>query len=147
MLNKNVNCYNIEKNFKYSTATRTFSEHITIFRTVSINIWRLKCQHWQINKTINVELLSCELFIIIKFFFLSLLRESTLESNIAPTNRYSLVFLLYTSKSFFNVELFSIFAQTFLELIFATKIKTMLLKQSVLKTVKKNIACVRYLNT
>ena len=30
MLNKNANCYNIEKNFKYSTVICTFSEHITI---------------------------------------------------------------------------------------------------------------------
>ena len=39
-------------------------------------------------------------------------------------------FLLHIGKTFSYVELVSIFSQTFLELIFATKIKTMLLKQS-----------------
>ena len=42
MHNKNANCYNIEKNFKYSTVISTFSEHITIYRTLSIDIWQLK---------------------------------------------------------------------------------------------------------
>ena len=46
-------------------------------------------------------------------------------------------FLQYTSKTFSNV-LFSTFSQTFFELIFATKIKTMLLKQP---AVKKYCVC------
>ena len=134
MLNKNANCYNtrIEKNFKYSTVINTFSEHITIFRTLSFDIWRLTCQQRHTNKTKNgEEVFFCKLFRIIKFFFLILLRKAVLESKVAPTNRNSSTFLLYTSKTFSNVEFFSIFLQTFLELIFATKLKTMLLKYCV----------------
>ena len=57
MLNKNSNCYNIENNFKYlyNTAISTFSEHITIFQTLSIGIWQLKCQQRQTNETKNDE--------------------------------------------------------------------------------------------
>ena len=66
----------------------------------------------------------------IKFFFIILLREATLESKVALTNRNSPVFLLHIRKTFSNVELFSIFSQTFLELIFATEITAMLWKQS-----------------
>ena len=56
MLNKNANCYNIKKIFKYSTVIiSTFCEHIRIFRILSIDIWQLKCQ-WQTNKTKNGEL-------------------------------------------------------------------------------------------
>ena len=83
----------------------------------------------------------CKLFRIIEFFLLSLLREATLESKVAATNRKTSVFLLRTSKTFSNVELFSIFSQTFLGLIFDTKIITMLLKQS---AVKNN--CVSYVS-
>ena len=82
------------------------------------------------NETKNGELFFCNLFRIIKFFFLILQIEATLESKVARTNRNSSAFLLHSSKTFSNVELFSIFSQTFLELIFATKIKTMLLKPS-----------------
>ena len=71
-----------------------------------------------------------KLFRIIQFFFLILLREATLESKVATTNSNSSAFLLCTSKTFPNVELLSIVLKSFLELIFATKIKTMLLKQS-----------------
>ena len=58
MLNKNANCYNMEKNFKYSNVISSFSEHITIFRTLSINIWQLKCKQWQTNKTKKGKLFS-----------------------------------------------------------------------------------------
>ena len=126
MLNKNANCYNIEKKCKYSTVISTLSKHITIFRTLSIDIWQLKCQQRQTNKTKK----NGKFFRIIKFFYLVLLREATLKSKVAPTNCNSSAFLLNTSKTFSNFELFSIFSQTFLELIFASKIKAMLLKQS-----------------
>ena len=43
--------------------------------------------------------------------------QATLESKVAPTNRNSSAFLLHTNKTFSNLELFSIFSQTFLELI------------------------------
>ena len=77
------------------------------------------------------------------------LREVSLESKVAPTNRNSSAFLLDTHKIFSNVELFYIFSQTFLELIFLTKIKTMLLKQSVVlfTNCQKNIAYIMCLNT
>ena len=128
MLNKNVNCYNIENNFKCSVSI--------------LHIWQLKCQQRHTNKTKNGKLFICKLFRIIQFFFLILLREATLESKVASTNRNSSAFLLHTNKTFSNVELFSIFSQTFLELIFATKIKTMLLKQSVVlfTSCQRNIA-------
>ena len=62
-------------------------------------------------------------------FFLQIFRNSQiLESKVTSTNRNSSAFLLRSSKKFSNVELFSIFSQIFLELIFATKIKTILLK-------------------
>ena len=77
----------------------------------------------------------CKLFRIIKFFFLILLRKATLESKVVLTNLNSWAFLLHTYETCSNVELFSIFSQTLLELIFATKIKTMLL--FCLKAVKK----------
>ena len=94
MLNKNANCYNIEENFKYSTVLSTLCEYIRIFRTLSIDIWQLKCQLRQTNKTKNAKNYFCKLFRIIKFFFLILLREVTLESKITPTNRNSSSFLL-----------------------------------------------------
>ena len=78
----------------------------------------------------SCELFFCKLFRIIKYFFLILLREATMESKVVSTNRNSSASLLHTSKTFSNVELFTIFSQIFLELILATKIKTMLLKQS-----------------
>ena len=84
----------------------------------------------------------------LKFYFLILLREATLESKVDHTNCNSSAFQLHISKIFTNVELFSIFLQTFLKLIFATKIKTMLLKQSaVLFTgCQENIAYIVCLN-
>ena len=141
MLNKNANCYNIEKNFKYNTVIKTFSKHITIFRTLSIDIWQLKCQQGQANKPKKIsKLFFCKFFRIITFFFPILLRKATLESK-------SKAFLLQTSKTCSNVELFSIFSQTFLELIFATKMKTMLLEQSaVLFTSCQKKYCVYYVS-
>ena len=44
-----------------------------------------------------------------------MLREATLESKVASTNRNIAAFLLHTSKSLFNVELFSIFFTNFFE--------------------------------
>ena len=81
--NKNANCYNIEKTFKYNTVVSAFSEHITIFRTLSNYIWQLKCQQRQINKWKNPEFFFWKLFRIIKFFFLILLIGTTLESKVA----------------------------------------------------------------
>ena len=40
----------LRKIFKYSTVICTFSEHITIFRTLSIDIWQFKHHHRQTNK-------------------------------------------------------------------------------------------------
>ena len=149
MLNKNANCYNIEIKFKYSTLIHgTFSEHITIFLTLSIDIWQIKCQQRQTNKTKYGKLFVWELFRINKFFFLILLRKATLESNVASTNHNRSAFLLHPSKTFSNIGLFSIFSQTFLELIFAIQIKPMLLKQSTVlfTSCQKNIAYIMYLN-
>ena len=120
-----------------------FSEHcLLIFDNLNVN-------KRQTYKTKNGKLFFCKLFRIIKFFFLILLRKATLESKDAPTNRNSSVFLLHCSKTFSNVELLSIFSQTFLKLIFATKIKTMLLQQSAVwsASCQKNIAYIMCLNT
>ena len=138
MLNKNANCYNIEKNFKHTTVISTFSEHITTFRTLSIDIWQLQCQHLNFFSAKFSE-----------FSFLILLREATLKSKIAPTNRNSSAFLLHSSKTFSNIEFLPIFSQIFLELIFAIKIKTILLKQSAVlfSNCQKNIAYIMRLNT
>ena len=83
----------------------TFSNHITIFRTLWIGIWQLKCQKRQSNKTKNCELFFCKLFRIIKYFFLILLREATLESKVCLTNRNSLAFLLHTNNAVFSQAL------------------------------------------
>ena len=116
---------NIEKNVKYSTVISTFSERkIVIFP--NIFKWYLTTTTKK-KKQKSGELLFCKLFTIIKFFFLKLLREAILESKVAPAKHNNSAFLLRPSKTFSNVELFSIFSETFLELIFATKIKTMLL--------------------
>ena len=73
MLNKNANCYNIEKYFKYSTVVNTFSEDITIFRTLSIYIWQLNCQERQTNKTKNCKLFSANFSESLNFSSLSFL--------------------------------------------------------------------------
>ena len=109
MLNKNANCYNIEKNFKYNTVVLQFSAHFElIFDNSNVN------NDKQIKQT-NGKLFFCKLLRIIKFFFLILLREATLESKVVSTNRNSSAFLLPTSETISNVELFSIFLQTFLK--------------------------------
>ena len=102
MLNKNTNLCNIEKKFKYSTVVSTFTEHIIIFWTLSIDIGQLKYQQRKTNKTKNGELFCCKFFRIIKFLFLILLRETNLESKVAPTNRNNSVFLLHTGNFFGN---------------------------------------------
>ena len=115
MLNKNANCYNIKTNFKYSTVINTFSERITIFLTLII------FDNWNTNKQLTknggsgVYIEFIPLFIIsriIKFFFLILLREATLQSEVASTNRNSSASLLHTSKTSSNVEFFTNFFGT-----------------------------------
>ena len=102
-----------------------FSEHITVFRTLAVDIWQLNVNNDKQNKN-----KLCKLFKILKFFFLILLKEATLASKVAPTNRNSSTFQLHTTKTISNVDMFSICPQSFLELILVTNIKTMLLKQS-----------------
>ena len=124
MLNKNANCYNIEKNFKYSTVINKYVQWRYYNFPNTFN-WYLTTQmSIMTNKTKNGKAFFSKLFRITKFFFFILRRESTLESKVAPTKRNSSTFLLHSTKTFSNVELFSIFSQTILELIFATKIKT-----------------------
>ena len=144
MLNKNANCYNIEKNFEYNTVISTFSEHITIFRTLSIDIFdnskTKKCRTF----------FFCKLFRITQFFFHNLLREATSESKVAPTNRNSSDSCYTLVRPFPTLSCFPKKQQrTFLELIFANKIKTMLLKQSsvLLTYYQINIAYIMCLNT
>ena len=148
MLNTNANYYNIEKkNFNFKHRHKYVTERILQF-SEHFNI-----DNWNVNNDKQMKQILqtffCKLFSIISFFFLILLRKGTLESKVATTNRNSSVFLLYTSKTFSNFELFSIFSQTFVKQIFATKIKKMLLKQSaVLFTgCQENIAYIMCLNT
>ena len=108
------NYYNIEKNFKYNTAISTFSDHFTIFWMLSIDIWQFSVNNYKQIKQKMANFSFCKIFRIIKFFFLILLRRTTLESKVAPTNRNISIFLLHTSsKTFSNVELFLIFSQYF----------------------------------
>ena len=117
-----------------------FSEH-----------FQLICDNSNVNNDKQIKqrmanVFFCKLFRIIKLFLLILLRKVSLESKVASTNRNSSAFLLYSSKTPSNVELFSIFSQTFFwQLIFAIKIKTMLLKQSfvLFTSCQKNIAYTR----
>ena len=82
-----------------------------------------------------------------QIFLPILLRKATLESKVAPTNCNSSAFLLHTSKTLSNVELFSNFSHAFLELLFATKIKTMLLKQSAVPFTRcQKTYCVYYVS-
>ena len=107
----------LSKNFKYNTVILVrlvsilqFSEYFQlIFNNSNVNSDKQIKQKMAISKSF----LFCKLFRIIKFFFLILLREATLESKIAPTNRNSSAFLLHTSKTLSNVELFSIFSINF----------------------------------
>ena len=113
-LNKNSNCYNIEKNFKYSTtyllvcsvSILQFSEHFQLIFDNS-NVYNAK------QKKKNAAHFFCKLFRFTKFFFPILLRDVILKPKVVLTNRISSAFLLHTSKTFSNVKLFSIFLQTF----------------------------------
>ena len=128
MLNKIAHCYDIEKNFKYST----FNWYLTTRMSTTTN---------RQNKS--------ELF---SPYFSEITNYSSSSFwgiKSCFYHRNSSAFLLHNSKIFSNVKLFSIFSQTFLELIFATKIKTMLLKQSAVlfTSCQKNIAYIMCLNT
>ena len=135
MLNKNANYYNIEKNFKYSTRISTFSEHITI-QTLSVDILQLKFQQRQ-KKWLT--------------FITNFLLSNFSSFWLKPLWNQKLLLLTATVRcsAFSNVELFNIFSQTFLELIFSAKIKTMLLKQSAVlfTSYQKNITYIICLNT
>ena len=122
MLNKNANCYIEKKNLNTtlsevrSRSISQFFKHFQlIFDNSNVNDKQIKQK--------RANFFFCKLFRNIKFFFLILLGEATLESIVTPTNRNSSAFLLHTSKTFSKAELFFIFSQTFLKLIFATKIK------------------------
>ena len=124
MLNKNANCYNIENNFKYSTVISTFSEHITNFGILSIDIWQLKCQQRQTNKAKKMaNFAELSNFSTSSFWGKPLWNQKLLLLNVtARLPFYTLV------RPFPTLSCFPIFFINFLELIFASKIKTMLLK-------------------
>ena len=87
----------LSKTLNTALSISTFSEHITIFRTLSIDIWHFKSQKpTKQNGGSGLIEFIC-LFIIcrtIKFFFLNLMREATLESKAVPTISHSSEFLL-----------------------------------------------------
>ena len=133
MINKNANCYNNkyvqwayyilqnvnnDKQIKQKMANFFSANFLELSNFSSSSFWRI---------------FFCKLVRIIKVF------------KVAPTNRNSSALLLHTSKTCSNAELFSFFSQTFLELIFATKIKTMLLKQSAVDQLSKKY-CVYYVS-
>ena len=93
MLNKNANCYNIEKNLKYSAV---ISEYIQ-WAYYNFPKTQLKCQQW------NYNLL----------FFIILLRETTLESKVAPTNRNSSASLFTLVRPFPKLSFFNSFTNFF----------------------------------
>ena len=147
-LNKNSNCYNIEKYFKYSTAISMFCEHITIFRTLSIDIWQLKCLQRQ-TKQKNAEHFFANFSDLQNFsspsFWETSFWNQKLFLLIASARRscYTLV------RPFPMLSCFPFSCKLFLELIFATKIKIMLLKKAAVlfTSCQKNIACIICLNT
>ena len=102
----------LRKKFKCSTVISVFSEHIIIFRTISIDIWQLKCQ--QRNENIISELKSRKwnemvkflLFIFILFWvikrhwafsLLEWLGKSILE--LIPEKKYIYHFVLFFLES------------------------------------------------
>ena len=98
MLNKIAHCYDIEKNFKYST----FNWYLTTRMSTTTN---------RQNKS--------ELF---SPYFSEITNYSSSSFwgiKSCFYHRNSSAFLLHNSKIFSNVKLFSIFSQTFLELISA----------------------------
>ena len=113
MLNKNANCYNIEKNFKYSTVISTFSEHITrtIFRTLSIDIWQLKCQQPN-DKQIKQKITN---FVSANVSELSNFSSSYFWEKPLWNQKLLLPTAKSGGKTCSNVELFSIFFTNFFE--------------------------------
>ena len=122
MLNKNTNCYNIDKNFKYSTVINTFSKHFTIFWTLSIDIWQLKCQQRQINKTKNGDIFSANFSELSNFFPSSSFWEKSLWNHfgITATVRHSCSTQV---RSLPTLSCFPFSYKLFLELIFAYQTK------------------------
>ena len=122
-----------------------FSEHFQlIFDNSNVN------NDKQIKQKKGQFVIFANFSVLSKLVFLILLREVTLESKVASSNRNSSAFLLHNSKIYYNVEFFSIFSQTFLELILATKIKTNVVETIsffVYQLLTKNIAYIMYLNT
>ena len=136
MLNKNANCYNIQKyvQWAYRNFPNTFNWYLTTQMSTTTSKYYKK---WRI-------FFFCKVFRIIKFFFLMLITsnkwnkklrtffsanfsellnfsslilliEATLESKVAPTNRNSSAFLSQTSNTFSDIEWFSIFSQTVIQ--------------------------------
>ena len=131
----------ILKKLKCSTVISTFSEHIAIFWILSIDIWQLKCQQRQTNKTKHCKFLSANLSELssfsTSFFWEKPLwnQKFFLLTATAWRSCYTLV------RPFPALSCFPLFLQTFLELIFAAKIKTMLSKQPTVKKILR-ILCI-----
>ena len=142
MRNKNENCYNIEWNIKYSSVISMFSQHITIFGTFSIDIWQLKCQQRQTNKTKNDKLFFASFSELSNFFSLSFWRQPLWNQKLLLLTVTALRFCYTLVRPFTTLSSFLFFLKNFVELIFVTKINTILLKQSaiLLTCCQKNIA-------
>ena len=82
------------------------------------------------NKTINGEFFSANFSELSNFSSSSFWEKPLWNQKLLLLTATARRSCYITSKTFPNVELFSVFLQTFLELIFATKIKTMLLFSS-----------------
>ena len=89
--------------YKYNNILSTFTDHITIFRTVSIDILQLNLKNDKQITPKMADFFFCKLLRIIKLLFLMLLREATLETKVPPTNRNISAFPLYTSYPLPNV--------------------------------------------
>ena len=126
-----------------------FSEHITIFRIFSINIWLLKYQQRQINKTKNFKFFSVNFSKLSKFSSLSFWEKPFWNEKLLLLTATAWRSCYVLVRPFTMLSCFPFFSEIFLELIFTSKIKTIFLKQSavLLTSCQKNIAYIMYLNT
>ena len=79
----------LKKNFKYSTVISTFNEHIQFSEHFQLIFDNLNVNKDKQIKQNMANFFFAKNFRIFQFFLLILLREATLESKVAPTNRNS----------------------------------------------------------
>ena len=136
--------------------TTNFSEHITIFRTLSIDIWQHKSTIVNNDKQIKQKMANfiLQTFQNYQIFPPHSSEISNMISEVSFTNRNSSALLLHAGKTFSNLELFFIFSFTYFYF-FGTYFRYQN-KSNVVETIscfvyqlskKKNIAYILCLNT